>query len=61
MRLTNLRSRSIRAGSDVAEAVDRVQVLGPELGGLRGDAEPLLGREAEHADLALVEVLAVPR
>src|SRR5690606_7586117 len=44
-----------RSRSDAAEPVDLVDVGGALL--LVTDAEPLLGGEAQHADLALVQVL----
>src|SRR5512134_4150995 len=42
-------------GSDAPEAVDRVDVLAPHLG--IAHAQALLGSQAEHTDLALVQVL----
>src|SRR4051794_12550147 len=45
---------SPRESSDVAETVDRVDVLGALL--RVAHTEPLLRRQAEHADLALVHV-----
>src|SRR5512135_3874417 len=48
------RATSGPARSDSPEAVDLVQVPGPQL--LVADAEPLRRRQAQHADLALVQV-----
>src|SRR5688572_18900952 len=41
--------------SDPAEAIDGVEVPGPHL--RVADAQPFLGGQAEHADLALVQVV----
>src|SRR5689334_17105751 len=45
------------ARSDVPEAVDRLEVLCPEVLCLGRNTQALLGGEAQHADLALVGVL----